>query len=123
MARILVIDDETPIRELICFALDNSGHQVSDASSGDEAMALNRAAPADIIITDISMPKTDGLEIIRILREEFPATKIIAISGVLSSEPGDNLYTATRAGADMAFAKPFDVFEMAEAVNTLAKAS
>lgn len=123
MARILVIDDEAPIRELICFALDASGHQVTDASSGDEAMAMNRAAPADVIITDIAMPEVDGLEIIRLLREEFPATKIIAISGALSAMPGDYLYTATRAGADMTFAKPFDVFEMAEAVNTLAQAS
>ncbi|MFT4586404.1 MAG: CheY-like chemotaxis protein [Candidatus Binatia bacterium] len=123
MARILVIDDEAPIRELICFALDSSGHQVADAASGEEAMKINRAAPADVIITDIAMPQTDGIEIIKILREEFPSTKIIAISGVLSTTPGDNLYTATRAGADMAFAKPFDVFEMAEAVNTLAQTS
>lgn len=123
MARILVIDDEAPIRELICFALDDSGHQVTDAASGNEAMTLNRASPADVIITDIAMPEVDGLEIIKLLREEFPATKIIAISGALSSEPGDNLYVASRSGADMTFAKPFDMYEMADAVNTLAKAT
>src|SRR5215831_7102565 len=81
MARILVIDDEDPIRRLLRAALEQRGHQVVEARQGKEALDLHRSQPVELVITDILMPEKDGLEVIMALRREAPQLKVIAISG------------------------------------------
>ena len=68
MARILVIDDEDRIRRMLRAALEMEGHEVIEARQGEEALRLHRAAPAELVITDILMPEKDGLEVIVALR-------------------------------------------------------
>ncbi len=81
MARILLIDDEDPIRTLMRRILEPSGHAVFEARNGAEGLALFRDAPTDVVITDMVMPAVEGFEVLRVLREIHPPVKIIAISG------------------------------------------
>ena len=78
---ILVVDDEISIRRLLAKALESDGYDVIEASDGEEGMKLFRENPADLIITDIVMPKKGGHDFINEILEEFPDVKIIAISG------------------------------------------
>jgi len=67
--RILVVDDEPHIREVICFALDRAGMSTTTAHDGTVALARFAACRPDLIILDIGMPETDGLEVCRQLRK------------------------------------------------------
>ena len=64
MATILVIDDQEPIRALLRAALEGDGHEVLEASNGHEGMALWRRERTDVVVTDLYMPETDGIEVI-----------------------------------------------------------
>ena len=81
MARILVIDDDYQVREMLRDTLEIAGYEVEVASDGREGLKLYHNRPTDMIITDIIMPNMDGLETITELQRNFPDTKIIAFSG------------------------------------------
>ena len=81
MARILVIDDDPDTRELLEQTLTPAGHEVILAADGREGVERHRTSPADLVITDIYMPKQGGLETIREFRNRFPEVCIIAMSG------------------------------------------
>lgn len=117
MPSILVIDDEPQAREFIATVLKNENFQVSTASNGKEALALSRQYQFDLVITDLYMPETDGMETIMELRKICPDVKIIAVSG--GGMPGDVLSFATALGAEKALAKPFTTEQMISAVNDL----
>ncbi len=109
MARILIIDDELPMRSLIRLILEQSGHDVADAQDGDEGIKLQKAQPADLVITDLIMPEKEGFETIMELKTDFPDTKIIAISGGGQFlDKDDFLRIANKLGADYTLAKPFE---------------
>src|SRR5919109_531956 len=81
VSRILVVDDDNAVRLLLRTLLERRGHSVVEAANGAEGLQHYRAAPTDLVITDIQMPVMDGLQMIKELRGDFPAAKIIAISG------------------------------------------
>src|SRR3989442_15115046 len=81
MARILVVDDEPEIGEILEMLLTHVGHEVRVARNGDSALRLPRAGPVDLIITDIFMPGKEGIETIMEIRRDLPSVKIIAMSG------------------------------------------
>ena len=81
MARILVIDDELDVRSLVCRILQQVGHEVIEASNGNEGVRLFRENLPDVLITDIIMPEKEGIETIIELRRDFPNVRTIAISG------------------------------------------
>lgn len=108
MKRILVIDDEQQIRTLVAHILESEGYRVDQASDGQKGLYQMQREPVDVIITDILMPAKDGLETIREIRRDFPAAKIIAISGG-SQRWGEMefLPIAQKFGADRILPKPF----------------
>jgi CheY-like chemotaxis protein len=120
MARILVIDDQEPIRRITRRALENEGHEVLDASDGEEGMALlDRAeTPVDVVITDIFMPGMDGIQTLREIRKRFPAIKVIAMSGGDSSGLLDLREDAELLGAVKSLHKPFTAREIVDVVRT-----
>ncbi len=118
-SRILVIEDDPKVRELLRRMLTRKGHQVDEAADGQEGIHSFRNHPADLIITDLIMPGKEGLETIVDLRREFPRLRIIAISGGGSDGQGSYLNTAQLCGADMTFRKPFDTMEFMDAVTSL----
>ena len=75
VARILVVDDDKAVRLLLRAVLERRGHSVVEAENGDEGLRYYRAAPADLVITDIQMPVMDGYETTRAIRlmENFEA--------------------------------------------------
>lgn len=107
MARILLVDDEPLLRETLKIALQAAGHVVSMAQNGAAALALLTDQSFDVIVTDILMPETDGLEMIMRVRKESGNVRIIAMSGGGRTRNMDMLDFATSFGADAVLAKPF----------------
>ncbi len=121
MARIIVIDDQEPIRRIVRRALENDGHQVFEASDGEVGMALLEREPADVVITDIFMPGMDGIQTLREIRKRFPAIKVIAMSGGDSSGMLDLRRDAELLGAVKSLQKPFNARDIVEIVQTVLK--
>ena len=113
MSRILIIEDDLQMLEMLRHSLKREGYDVIGTLNGDEAMMLYQKMEFDLIITDLFLPDTQGLEIILKLRKEGNL-KIIAISGALAS-----LELARRMGAHYSFAKPFSLNELSTAVKEL----
>jgi len=119
MIRILVIDDDINIREMLKECLERAEYEVLVASDGKAALKLHSANPVDLIITDIVMPEKDGLEIIMEFRRRFPAVKVIAISGGGKIGANEYLNIAKGLGATKTFSKPFELRELLAAVREL----
>jgi CheY-like chemotaxis protein len=119
MARILVIDDDEILRRLLGRVLTRAGHTVSAAADGLEATRLAHEQPFDLVITDLLMPESDGLEVIMAIREEFPGLRVIAISG--GGRLGSNGYLrmARNLGASAVLSKPFENAELLSLVDKL----
>jgi DNA-binding response OmpR family regulator len=119
MARILVIEDDPGMRDILEETLTPAGHEVWSAVNGKEGVALFHAHPADLVITDLLMPEQEGLETIRELRSVSSSLKIIAISG--AAPEWRVLEMAGRLGALKTLAKPFTPQEILEAVEVCLK--
>ena len=119
MARILVIDDQEPIRRIVRRALEQDGHQVSDADDGEVGMQMLRRGGADVVITDIFMPGQDGIVTLRQIRKEFPDVKVIVISGGDSSGMLDLRKDAELLGAVKTLPKPFTAREIINLVRSV----
>jgi YesN/AraC family two-component response regulator len=79
--RILVIDDDEMVLQILAEMLTTAGYEVGEARNGNEGVKLYRQEPFDLVITDLLMPEKDGLEVIMELRRDFPDVKIITLSG------------------------------------------
>jgi CheY-like chemotaxis protein len=121
MAKILLIDDEDDLRAFVAIALNYHGHDVTEARSGrvitDPSTGAAVAADFDLIITDIVMPDSEGLETIIAARKAHPAGKIIAISGGTRRAGGDYLRQARMLGADATLSKPFSTADLFRTVE------
>jgi CheY-like chemotaxis protein len=115
--RVFVIDDSREFVRLLTLQLRAAGHEASGYTTGADGLAALRRDPPDALITDIFMPGTDGLEVIRACRAEYPQLKIVAISGggeQLSASFA--LDMAGSLGADHVLAKPFSREELMAAL-------
>ncbi|RPI52017.1 MAG: response regulator [Acidobacteria bacterium] len=81
MARILVVDDEAPIRDILERRLTQWGHEVTTAHSAEAAIEEMTTAPAEIVFSDVIMPLHDGVWLAKQIRERWPETVIVAVSG------------------------------------------
>lgn len=103
MSTILVADDDPRVRALVCEMLTRSGYRAQGTETGTQALAdMHRA---DLLLCDLVMPETDGLDVLRTARERTDAPPIIIMSG--SFDTLDALPEAARLGAADALAKPF----------------
>jgi DNA-binding response OmpR family regulator len=116
VTRILVIDDETPVRAVIRQTLEEAGYEVNEAADGEEGLAALQTTPADLIITDIFMPIKEGIETIRTVRKQFLHVKLLAISGGGTRGMTEVLSAAQQFGAHHALVKPFTPDELLAAV-------
>ena len=112
MATILLIDDENSVRMLLRIALEGEGYEVLEAVNGRQGLAIYRDRLPDLVITDITMPEMNGLEMMLELNRHYSNVKVIAISG----EP-DNLAFAKQLGACGAIQKPLSIEKLFEMVR------
>jgi len=110
--RVLVADDDADMRLTLKLALEIAGYAVDVAANAREALAVQRAQPAEVLITDIFMPDADGFEAIDAFRKEFPRTKIVVVSGGAQFTKRDYLPDAELIGVDATLQKPFDVDQL-----------
>ncbi len=120
MARILIADDDENLRSTLRRLLKRAGHEVMEAPDGKVALQMHGTQQADIVITDIIMPEKEGLETIRELKHDYPATKIIAVSGGGVGTPDNYLLLAAALGADCTLTKPFSSQKLLSAIDELA---
>ena len=105
MARILVVDDEREVRIATRRILEKSGHEVVEASTGEEGIEVLESTAVDLVITDIMMPGQGGVESLAQMRELYSGLRIIA----MSAHALDELPEAQRLGAARTIVKPFTV--------------
>jgi len=116
MARILIADDSPTSTELVRRALAPMGHEISTASDGEEAHHSLQHSPPDMVILDVVMPKLNGFELCRAIREDprFAGLPIIVVSAM---DRESDRYWGLKQGADAYLTKPFSREELQEAVN------
>jgi len=119
MARILTIDDDVQVLDMLRQTSEHEGYEVVDAPNGKEGIRLYRENPADLIITDIIMPEKEGIKTIMELKQNFPDVKIIAISGGGRISLEGYLSMASKLGARYTFSKPVEREELLAAVREL----
>ena len=107
--KLLIIDDDTIVRQNIVAYLEDSGFQVFQASDGPSGLASFREHNPDLVLTDLRMPVIDGLQVLRSIHEESPDAAVIVISGagVIS-----DVVEALRLGASDYLIKPVVDMEM-----------
>ena len=104
-ARLLVVDDELNIRGALAKILERAGHTVSAAESGDAALSLLHEAPFDLIITDLKMVGTSGLEVLRATKQHQPEAEVVLLTAYGTVE---SAVDAMKAGAYDYLTKPID---------------
>jgi two-component system response regulator (stage 0 sporulation protein F) len=112
---ILIIDDDEQIRVFLRQVLEEAGYTVIEASNGHDGLRQFRQTPTDLVITDLLMPDTDGLEVTVALRRASTTVKIIALSGGLG--PWDYLDAAKFLGAHRTMKKPVTKADLLQAVQ------
>ena len=106
MAKILIIDDEAPIRSSLREILEYENYQVSEAEDGAEGVKLGSKFAFDVIFCDVKMPKFDGLEVLDLLKENEVTSPVVMISG---HGTVDTAVEALKKGAYDFIQKPLDL--------------
>ena len=120
MARILIIEDDDQLRAMVRTMLEAAGYNdIEEAANGNIGIKLFRKRPFDLVLTDIVMPDKEGIETIMEIKKDFPAIKIIAMSGGGKIGADSYLVMAGHLGADKTMAKPFLQAEIINAVREL----
>lgn len=113
-ARILVVDDEEPIRELCGQVLEYAGYTVVTAAGYEEAMTCLESSGFDLMVTDILMPGKSGFDLMRDARAIVPDLPIVVLTGYWTMQ-GD----AKKWGADAVFVKPFLQEEFLDVIRNI----
>ena len=108
-ARVLVVDDEKSMRDLLSITLEKEGYDVLTAAGGEAAIEALRRDVTDAVITDLRMPKVDGLQVLRAAKEISPDVAVIVITAVASTETA---VEAMKLGAYDYITKPFKLDEV-----------
>jgi two-component system, response regulator, stage 0 sporulation protein F len=119
MAKILLVEDDDLVRDMLTQVLERASHQVTCAANGEEATdCLKKEAP-DIMVTDIIMPKKSGITLISEVKNRHPNLEIIAISGGGRLDPAGYLDLSETLGASVSFEKPIDNTALLMAIDLL----
>jgi len=108
MKKILIIDDEAPVRRVLKKLFERNNYDILEANNGNKGIKLFKEQHPDLIISDLIMPEKEGLETIQELKKLDPDAKIIAISGGGKGDADTYLDLASMVGAVRTFNKPVD---------------
>ena len=118
--RILLVEDEAPLRETLAARLKREGFAVDMAADGDEGLYLGREVPFDAAIIDLGLPKRSGMELIQDLRAAGQRCPILILTARASWQ---DKVTGLKQGADDYLVKPFHVEELLARINALVRRS
>ena len=118
MGTVLVVDDIAGNRRLLELLLASDGHVVRTASDGDEAVLTVHDAPPDLVLMDVRMPKVDGFEACRAIKQD-PSTRLIPVVLITSLDDTASRIRGIEAGADDFVSKPFNAPELRARVRSL----
>ena len=119
MAKILLVEDDDLVRDMLTQILQRASHEVICATNGEEAMEYLKKDKPDIMVTDIIMPKKSGITLISEVRDRHPTMEIIAISGGGRLDPTGYLDLSETLGASVSFEKPIDNNALLMAIDLL----
>jgi DNA-binding NtrC family response regulator len=119
MAKILVVEDDALVRDMLAQVLEKAAHEVIRAADGEEAAEILKKNQPDMMITDIIMPKKSGITLISEVKNRHPAMEIIAISGGGRLDPIGYLDLSENLGASVSFEKPVDNTALLMAIDLL----
>ena len=109
MEKILIVDDERGLREVLSIMLKRAGYAVTEASDGEEAISHINKEMFDLVITDLRMPKADGMAVLKAVKSSFPETVVLVITAFATA---DSAVDAMKQGAYDYLTKPFQVDEV-----------
>ena len=119
MAKILLVEDDDLVRDMLVQVLQRAHHEVKSATNGEEASEVLKTMEPDIMVTDIIMPKKSGITLISEVKNKHPNMEIIAISGGGRLDPTGYLDLSEALGATVSFEKPIDKSALLMAIDLL----
>lgn len=119
MAKILLVEDDDLVRDMLTQVLERAAHHVIGAANGEEATQYLKKEKPDIMVTDIIMPKKSGITLISEVKNRHPNLEIIAISGGGRLDPTGYLDLSESLGASVSFEKPIDNTALLMAIDLL----
>jgi DNA-binding response OmpR family regulator len=113
--RVLVVDDDPLVRDLLSAVLHDANFDLDEAIDGQDALRIAAVQPPDVVVLDVMMPGLDGYEVCRSMRADpaFKSTRIVILTAKTSSSARDEAF---RSGADAFFTKPFSPLDLIESV-------
>lgn len=122
MARILVVDDNDDVRQLVAGVLTEEGHKVQIAANGASALEVLRLNAPDVLILDIMMPEVDGYTVLKTMTEEGlkKRTKVLVLTAKSTEQDWVRGY---RLGADYYLTKPFTMIELINTLNQVLRST
>lgn len=119
MAKILLVEDDNLVRDMLTQVLERASHEVASAADGEAASVILQTSEPDVMVTDIIMPKKSGITLISEVRNRHPNMEIIAISGGGRLDPKGYLDLSESIGASVSFEKPIDNSALLMAIDLL----
>jgi CheY-like chemotaxis protein len=117
MARILIVDDEKIVRDLLRTVLEHDGHTVEEAADGQQALELHGKQAYDVAIVDLIMPRKNGLDTVLELRAQRPETRLVVMTGALPALLDNNRNMDEMLGAVVKLTKPMRPADLLRAVR------
>lgn len=120
MTCILAVDDSVSMRQLVAFTLKEAGFQVVEAVDGEDGLRKAQSTQADLVLTDVNMPKMDGIELIRNLRQ-LPAYRFTPMLLLTTESANDKKAEGKAAGATGWIVKPFNPEQLVATINKVVR--
>lgn len=117
-ATVMIVEDDAATRRLYRFLLANSGYNVVEAEDGVVALERLATHPSELIVTDMNMPRMNGMELVRSVRQTHPDVYVIMVTAFGTPDTEKQAY---RAGVNEYLMKPFDFEELEERVRSFFK--
>jgi DNA-binding NtrC family response regulator len=106
---VLVVDDEDSLRTVLSNELINEGYEVRTAPDGDDAIQEMGKASYDLVLLDIKMPRMNGFEVLKHIKEQHEKTKVVMLTGFADLK---NAIESKKLGADDFVSKPYDLVDL-----------
>lgn len=108
-SKILVVDDEDALRTVLSGELVSEGYEVRTAADGDDAISNLQKESFDLVLLDIKMPRMNGFEVLKFVKEKYPRTRVVMLTGFADLK---NAIESKKLGAEDFVSKPYDLVDL-----------